>query len=267
MSQSTAQQRVARKAYECSADEMQIIPFGPDRILIAPPTTDAWRALASVMQSHAYQIRPEDTDSYNCRQITGGTGRSLHAFGIALDVNWTTNPYRETPDRRKVRFSDKPTQAERATDVKLQIADTDMTPEMIDDVSEIKTNNGKRVFEWGGSWTTVKDPMHFELDVTPDELASGIDWNTVKQPAGQTAPQPAPQPAPGVGAQVGDPGSVSGGDAITPAAIMLGNFDAVQPLIEKWEGGFSNDPRDPGGATNMGITQDTLAQWRGHPVT
>ena len=97
MSQSTAQQRVAWKAYECSADEMQIIPFGPDRILIAPPTTDAWGALASVMQSHAYQIRPEDTDSYNCRQITGGTGRSLHAFGIALDVNWTTNPIGKLP--------------------------------------------------------------------------------------------------------------------------------------------------------------------------
>src|SRR5690242_14288932 len=183
MSRSTAQQRVAWTAYECNADKMQIIPFGPDRIRVAPPTIDAWRALASVMQSHAYQIRPSDTDSYNCRQITGGTGRSLHAYGIALDVNWMTNPYRPTPDRRKVRFSDKPTQAERARDVKLQIADTDMTPEMIADVLAIKTAGGKRVFEWGGNWSTVKDTMHFELDVAPDDLGTGIDWSSVRRPS------------------------------------------------------------------------------------
>lgn len=28
-----------------------------------------------------------------------------------------------------------------------------------------------------------------------------------------------------------------------------------------------NDPRDPGGATNRGITRATLAAWRGRPVT
>lgn len=33
------------------------------------------------------------------------------------------------------------------------------------------------------------------------------------------------------------------------------------------EGGFSNDLDDQGGATNMGITRATLADWRGHPVT
>lgn len=33
------------------------------------------------------------------------------------------------------------------------------------------------------------------------------------------------------------------------------------------EGGFVNDPQDPGGATKMGITRATLAEWRGAPVT
>lgn len=44
-------------------------------------------------------------------------------------------------------------------------------------------------------------------------------------------------------------------------------FDTCLPVILKEEGGFVNDARDPGGATNLGITYRTLAAWRGRPVT
>lgn len=43
------------------------------------------------------------------------------------------------------------------------------------------------------------------------------------------------------------------------------------PTIQQWilasEGGYVDHPKDPGGATNMGITHRTLAAWRGRPVT
>ena len=190
MGQTTAQQRESWKQFECNQDAMAVINFGPDRVRVAPPTVDAFRALASVLLAHGYQIRVDDTDSYNCRAIKGGTGRSLHSYGIAIDVNWDTNPFKETPDDRAVRFSDKATQDGRAQDVKLGIADTDMTKDMIDDVLAIKTNNKKTVFEWGGNWKDRKDLMHFELDVSPGDLQTGIDWNTVKQPRTAKALEP-----------------------------------------------------------------------------
>lgn len=39
-------------------------------------------------------------------------------------------------------------------------------------------------------------------------------------------------------------------------------FDACLTLVLGAEGGFANDPRDRGGATNYGITLATLAEWR-----
>ncbi len=44
-------------------------------------------------------------------------------------------------------------------------------------------------------------------------------------------------------------------------------FQRACDMTLNTEKGFVNDPEDPGGATNFGITRDTLAQWRGHPVT
>jgi hypothetical protein len=175
---STAALREAWKEWACKEARMILVDFGPDRIRVVPPTKDAWTALAQVMADHDYRIRPSDTDSYNCRPITGGTGLSLHAYGIALDVNWDTNPYLKTANGRTVRFSSRRTQDTRAEDVKVGVADTDMTSAMIDDIRAIETVDSKAVFAWGGDFKTSKDAMHFQIDLTPDELARGIDWST-----------------------------------------------------------------------------------------
>lgn len=44
-------------------------------------------------------------------------------------------------------------------------------------------------------------------------------------------------------------------------------FRKCLDLIFAHEGGFVDNPKDPGGATNMGITHITLAEFRGKPVT
>lgn len=106
----------------------------------------------------------------NCRRITGGSGYSLHAFdpgerfvfwtgvtvtmAVATDVNSLSNPY----GRRLV---------------------TDMPKPMIDAILAIRTIGGLQVWRWGGYYSNNKDAMHFELIVSPAELARGINWLTV----------------------------------------------------------------------------------------
>lgn len=50
---------------------------------------------------------------------------------------------------------------------------------------------------------------------------------------------------------------------------MRGNFaPALKDLLSPdREGGFSDDPRDPGGMTNLGVTRAVWQNWVGHPVS
>jgi hypothetical protein len=118
----------------------------------------AVHALGRVLEAHDYRVRASDTGAYNCRQITAGSGHSLHAFGIALDINWNTNPFRGD-----------------------NVLVTDMPRVMVTNILRIRTNNGKQVWGWGGNYRTVKDAMHFEIVCTPEDLGTGIDWDTVHQ--------------------------------------------------------------------------------------
>lgn len=49
--------------------------------------------------------------------------------------------------------------------------------------------------------------------------------------------------------------------------MAAGNFERSLTAVLKHEGGYVDHPRDPGGATNMGITIGTLRAWRGKAVT
>jgi lysozyme family protein len=45
------------------------------------------------------------------------------------------------------------------------------------------------------------------------------------------------------------------------------NYPRCLEHVLKWEGGYVDHPKDPGGATNYGITRATLAKHRGRPVS
>lgn len=114
-------------------------------------------------EEEVYCATVEDTEAFvidefiltgNCRKISGSALYSLHAYGIALDINWNTNPY---SSRLK----------------------TDMPIGMVNEILAIRTNNGQQVWRWGGNFSSYKDAMHFEVACSPRDIATGIRGGTV----------------------------------------------------------------------------------------
>lgn len=63
--------------------------------------------------------------------------------------------------------------------------------------------------------------------------------------------QPAPLPNPPIP------------DPVPPPAVpQLGNFQRALEFVLRWEGGWADNPNDPGGATMQGITLATFTRWR-----
>lgn len=160
------------------------------RTLWAPACTKKWAfktaysALDAWFKKYGYKVGT-GSGAANCRQITGGTGYSLHSYfgtaaytfwngyviplmALAVDINPGANPY----GPRLV---------------------TDMPRAMVDAIERVRTNNGKQVWRWGGYYTTNKDAMHYEIVCSPADLATGINPATLPQAA---APAPAPAPSP-----------------------------------------------------------------------
>lgn len=158
----TTQLRKAWSPACASASTRQTLNLnGSGRITVDRRTIPAFKALNACLVAHHYLTRRNDTGAYNCRRITGGTGYSLHAYGIAADLNWQTNPY----SKRLI---------------------TDMPAAMVADIKAIRTRNGRQVFGWGGDYRSNKDAMHFEIVCSPADLATGINPATV--PGAKPAP-------------------------------------------------------------------------------
>jgi D-alanyl-D-alanine carboxypeptidase len=173
---STQWLRDAWSDYECA--EYLMVPL---RILGTPPTPvnpitrRAFAALGEALRSTGYKAR--SVWNYNCRDI-GGTGRrSLHAYGLAVDIDPHCNPQR-LGARHPARLSSATTQEGRCRDVQAGLADATFTPAQISAVEAIQTVDGLPVFAWGGRWSRSPDAMHFQINLAPEEMRRQITPKT-----------------------------------------------------------------------------------------
>lgn len=148
---STSEMRAAWSP-ACDGSGMTTIDFGDGgaRITVDRVTVPIWRAVEAIFAKYRYPIRRADTGAYNCRQITGGSGYSLHAYGIAVDVNWQSNPYGPN-------------------------LVTDMPPGAIREIEALRVD-GQPVVRWGGRYSGNKDAMHFEV-IVPPAVASRFTYD------------------------------------------------------------------------------------------
>lgn len=82
-------------------------------------------------RGNVYPLDPAATSSFNPRTVPPWRYMSFHTVGIAIDVNSLTNPYRD---------------------------DNTLITDMPGWFVKAWTDAG---WCWGGSWLTIKDPMHF----------------------------------------------------------------------------------------------------------
>lgn len=90
------------------------------------------------------------TTAFVCRPVTGGSGWSEHAYGLAIDVNPFHNPYLRGDTVLPELAGD---YLDRRRDLPGMITEGDAVTRAFDAIG----------WEWGGRWSSLKDWQHFSL--------------------------------------------------------------------------------------------------------
>lgn len=94
-------------------------------------------------------MEDNNTSVFNCRAVTGGTGWSRHAFGVALDINPLVNPYVTST---AVLPAEGAQYVDRTVHHAALIREGDVVVKAFDAIG----------WRWGGRWSSLKDWHHFD---------------------------------------------------------------------------------------------------------
>lgn len=128
-----------------------LVLFGKSIGGVPPEAVSPYYALEKALIATGYV--PDSVWSFNCRKIGGTNSWSLHAYGIAIDIDAPDNPYSPGDP-----FSGK------------------FTEDQVAAVEAIRSTGGAQVWAWGGRWSKP-DRMHWQINVPPSDTE--IDWSTV----------------------------------------------------------------------------------------
>ena len=94
-----------------------------------------------------------NTSCFNARKVKGSDEWSMHAYGLAIDINPLYNPYVGADGTILPVMAEEYT--DRSTFFKMKIDDQDYA-------YKVFTEHG---FTWGGDWNNTKDYQHFEKNI------------------------------------------------------------------------------------------------------
>lgn len=94
-------------------------------------------------------IEADNTSAFNCRRVEGTSRWSMHAYGLAVDVNPIENPY-VSAGGRVAHPASRP-----------YVDRTRIRPGMAYRGGTLVNAFAAIAWAWGGAWTGVKDYQHF----------------------------------------------------------------------------------------------------------
>jgi hypothetical protein len=104
-------------------------------------------------------MRDNNTSAFNNRQITGGGPPSLHAYGLAIDINPLQNPFVQPDGQGRIRVS--PPEATAYLNRLSTRPDKPVRPGMAEAVVGLFAHYGFTA--WGGYWDNPIDYQHFQF--------------------------------------------------------------------------------------------------------
>jgi hypothetical protein len=102
-----------------------------------------------------------NSSSFNCRALTYGSTFSLHAYGLAIDINPVQNPYLAVSDLKIL-----------PPEGAAFINRANLREGMAEHISDIFNRNGFTI--WGGRWNNPIDWQHFQVPRSLAELLAAM---------------------------------------------------------------------------------------------
>ncbi len=123
-------------------------------------------------------LEANNSSAFNCREIINGNRMSIHAYGLAIDVNPMQNPYLVTeyePGKTSVEvFPPQGMEYINRSNVREGMVETVLNNTNKSTVVDIFRKNGFTV--WGGDWNYPIDWQHFQVTREQAEAITNFSY-------------------------------------------------------------------------------------------